>query len=64
MDFLSAIYVVAALVCLVAFAFVVFHIVKFALNKVNVFRVSEGKKPFSTRAVALLSVASALSFIL
>lgn len=64
MDFVSFLILFAGLICSAAFAFVVFHFVRFALNKVNVWRVSEDKKPFSNRLVAVLSVASAFSFIL
>lgn len=64
MEFVSVFLAVLSLVFSFVFAFAVFHVVRFALNKVNVWRVSEDKKPFSSRLITLLSFASAFSFIL
>ena len=53
-----------SLVFSIAFAFVVFHVVYFCLDRVNDFRVENSKKPFSSRLVFFLALACALSFVL
>lgn len=64
MDYVSIFLLIAGLLCSFVFAFVVYQLVRFGFDWLNVWREENDKKPFNNWLVVFLSLASAFSFIL